>query len=95
MKTSLDLLRRVEARLEEIDKKLDRVSQSRNKSMEWMATLSEHVQSLDAFREEVRGTFEPLLTKLQDIDDVMRIMRHATADVARRVSDLEHRRKAS
>jgi chromosome segregation ATPase len=94
MNESLELLRRVEARLEEIDNKLDRVTQSRHKSLEWMATLSEHVQSLDAFREEVRASFEPLLAKLQDIDEVMRIMRHATADVARRVTEIEQRRMA-
>jgi chromosome segregation ATPase len=83
------LLDRLESRLGDIDAKLATVTTHRNKSMEWIAQLSEHVRSLDEFREEVRASFEPVMHKLSDIDDVMRIMRHATSDVARRVEDLE------
>lgn len=86
LKTVLD---RLETRLGDIDTKLAGVIAHRNKSMEWIGQLSEHIRSLDEFREEVRASFEPMMHKLSDIDDVMRIMRHATSDVARRVEQLE------
>ncbi len=79
----------LEQRLESIDTKLDGMKTSRRKSMEWIATMNEQVRSLDEFREEVRASFEPLLGKLRDLDEVMRIMRHATSDVARRITELE------
>lgn len=92
LKTILD---RLENRLGDIDTKLTSVMSSRHKSLEWIGQLSEHVRSLDEFREEVRASFEPLLHKLGDIDEVMRILRHATSDVSRRVEQLEGgRRKA-
>ncbi|MBC7794801.1 MAG: hypothetical protein H7Z43_13940, partial [Clostridia bacterium] len=53
----------------------------------------QQIESLDEFREEVRASFEPLLHKLGDIDEVMRILRHATSDVARRVEVLEWDRR--
>ena len=85
----------IEKRLAAIDQKLDHLTATRRKSMEWIATMSEHVQSLDAFREEVRASLEPLFDKLQHLDETIRIMHHATADVARRVDDMEgERRKA-
>ncbi len=86
------MISRLEQRLESIDTKLDGMSTSRRKSMEWIATMNEHVRSLDEFREEVRASFEPLLSKLRDLDEVMCIMRHATSDVARRVIELETRK---
>ena len=86
------VLERLETRLNDIDAKLQAVMTTRNKSMQWIGQLSEHVRSLDEFREEVRASFEPVMHKLSDIDDVMRIMRHATSDVARRVEQLEGNR---
>ncbi len=80
---------RIEARLDAVDKKLDQVLTTRRKSMEWIAQMSEQVQSLDEFREEVRASLEPLFDKLRDIDEIMRILRHATSDVARRVDEIE------
>ena len=85
------LLGRLEKRLKAIDEKLDGLAKSRRKSMEWIATLSEHVRSLDEFREEVRASFEPVLGKLDSLDEVVRIMRHATSDVSRRVEILERK----
>ena len=52
--------------------------------------LSEHIESLDEFRDEVRASIEPLSMKLDNLDEVMRIMRHATVDVSRRVENLEN-----
>lgn len=92
LKTVLD---RLENRLTDIDAKLSTVMSNRLKSFEWIGQLSEQIQSLDEFREEVRASFEPLMHKLGDIDEVMRILRHATSDVSRRVETLEwDRRKA-
>jgi hypothetical protein len=88
------VLDRISNRLDAIDTKLAALHMSRKKSMEWIGQLSEHVRSLDAFREEVRQTLEPLFGKLEGIDELMRILRHATSDVARRVENLEERRKA-
>jgi chromosome segregation ATPase len=91
------ILDRISNRLDAIDQKLQAMQASRKKSMEWIGQLSEHVRSLDAFREEVRQTLEPLFGKLETIDELMRILRHATNDVARRVESLEgtHRNKAA
>ncbi len=83
---------RIEERLTAMDRKLDTVAASRTKSMEWLAQMSEHVRSLDQFREEVRASLEPLFEKIENLDEVIRIMRHATLDVARRVEQLELRR---
>lgn len=74
----------LEGRLDAIDKKLDVVAKARHKSMEWIATLSEQIESLDEFREEVRAAFEPFVRKLEGIDEVIRILRHAISDVSRR-----------
>ena len=52
--------------------------------------LLEHIESLDEFRDEVRASLEPLSVKLNNLDEVMRIMRHATVDVSRRVENLEN-----
>lgn len=83
------ILDKISDRLDAIDHKLQTMQSSRKKSMEWIGQLSEHVRSLDAFREEVRTTLEPLFGKLETIDELMRILRHATSDVARRVESLE------
>lgn len=93
---SLDIfVRRLDERLDGIDKKLDALTRTRGKSLEWIATLSEHIESLNEFREEVRATFEPFVRKLDNLDEVMRILRHATSDVSRRLGDLEreHQRR--
>jgi hypothetical protein len=92
-----DFLSRLETKLVTIDEKLQTLAKGRNKSMEWIATLSEHVRSLDEFREEVRSTFEPLIAKLDGIDEVVRILRHATSDVSRRVQEMEqtHHKRAA
>jgi prefoldin subunit 5 len=86
---------RIEERLAGLDKKVEQLLSVRHKSMEWLATMAEQVESLDAFREEVRQSLEPLFDKLRDLDEIMRILRHATSDVARRVDEIEGmRRKA-
>jgi len=82
-------LTRLERRIEAMDQKLDKVSKTRGKSIEWIGTLSEQIESLDVFREEVRATFEPLFGKLEGIDELVRLIRHATADVSKRVEELE------
>jgi len=82
-------MNRLEDRLERLDHKIDNLALSRHKSMEWLAQMSEHVRSLDNFREEVRASLEPLFTKLENIDEIMRIMRHATSDVSRRIELIE------
>ena len=84
-----DLLSKIDRRLDALDGRLDVMMRTRNKSMEWIATLSDHIASLDAFREEVRATFEPFVRKLDNLDDVMRILRHATSDVSRRIERIE------
>ena len=92
------LLERLEDRLDLIDKKIERVSHSRHKSLEWIGQVSEQIRSLDEFREEVRASFEPLIGKLDNIEERMRILRHATVDVSRRVEGLEsagRRRKSA
>jgi len=80
-----EALLRIEARLDAIDQKLAAVSASPRKAMEWIGQLAEQVRSLDSFREEVRASLEPLFHKLESLDDVLRIVHHATSDVARRV----------
>jgi len=86
-----EALLRIEARLDAIDQKLAAVSASPRKAMEWIGQLAEQVRSLDSFREEVRASLEPLFHKLESLDDVLRIVHHATSDVARRVETLEDR----
>ena len=83
------------ARLDAIDSKLDSLVMSRRKSMEWIGQLSEHIRSLDNFREEVRATLEPLYAKLESMDEGMRVLRHATSDVSRRIEHLEVPRAAA
>jgi len=88
-KEKFDVLERLDQRLETIDEKLNQIKGSRKKSMEWIGQLAEHIRSLDDFREEVRASFEPIRNKLDGIDEVMRIMRHATNDVCRRIDHIE------
>jgi len=83
------VLERIEGRLERIEKMIEGVRTSNRKSLEWVGMLSEHIQSLDEFREEVRVSFEPLNDKLICSDEVVRILRHATVDVSRRIERLE------
>ena len=86
---TLNVLSRIESRLDEIEIKLDSLRNGNRKSLEWIGMLSEHVRDLDAFREEVRASFEPLCGKLDNIDEVVRILRHATVDISRRVETVE------
>ena len=86
----LEVLARIEGRLDEIEIKVDSVKNGNRKSLEWIGMLSEHVRDLDAFREEVRASFEPLCGKLDNIDEVVRILRHATVDISKRVEGMEH-----
>lgn len=83
---------RLEERLEAIDGKLDELRRGRGKTLDWIGQLSEHIASLDAFREEVRASFEPILRQLERLDEVGRIQRHATADISRRMEALESTR---
>lgn len=83
------MLRRIESRLDGVDSKLEELTRARGKSLEWIGQLSEHIESLDAFREEVRASFEPLSHQLDRLDEISRILRHATSDVSRRVESLE------
>lgn len=85
-------LARIETRLDAIDQKLESLTMARRKSMEWIAQLSEHIGSLDNFREEVRASLEPLFTKIESVEDNLRILRHATSDVSRRVDGIEGQR---
>jgi chromosome segregation ATPase len=82
-------LTRIEDRLESLERKIDTISASPRKAVEWIGQLSEQVRSLDLFREEVRATLEPLYHKLESLDEVLLILRHATSDVSRRVEYLE------
>ncbi|MEM6533433.1 MAG: hypothetical protein AAF654_12475 [Myxococcota bacterium] len=91
----LAVLRRIESRLDGVDAKLEELTRARSKSLEWIGQLSEHIASLDAFREEVRASFEPLGHKLDRLDEVSRILRHATSDVSRRIESLETLRAIS
>ena len=83
------MLERVENRLDRIEGMVESMKSTRGKSLEWVATLSEHIRSLDEFREEVRASFEPLRDKLDCVDEILRILRHATVDVSRRIERLE------
>ena len=85
----VDVLSRIEGRLDEIEIKLDSMRNGNRKSLEWIGMLSEHIRDLDSFREEVRASFEPLCGKLDNIDEVVRILRHATVDISRRVETVE------
>ncbi len=87
-------LETIMTRLDTIDGRLAALVRTRKKTLEWMAQLSEQVTSLDAFREEVRASLEPLFCKLEGLDDLLRILRHATSDVSRRVESLEGERRA-
>lgn len=93
--TPLSALEGIQRRLDEIDGKLDRLHLGKRKSMEWIAVMSEHIGTLNAFREEVRASLEPLFSKLDAFDEKLRILRHATSDVSRRIESLEITRKAS
>lgn len=84
-----EALQRLEARLEEMNGKMDTLILARRKFMEWMANHSQQIDSLDSFREEVRATFEPLVGKLRNVDDIQRVLRHATSDLSRRMETLE------
>ncbi|MEL6548259.1 MAG: hypothetical protein AAFQ82_26770, partial [Myxococcota bacterium] len=67
------------------------LTRARTKSFDWIGQLSEHIESLDAFREEVRACFEPIMGKLERLDEISRVLRHATADVSRRIDTIESR----
>ncbi|MEK7705301.1 MAG: hypothetical protein AAB426_10105 [Myxococcota bacterium] len=84
-----DALARIERRLDGLEQKIDSLAVTKRKSLEWIGQISEHVRSLDDFREEVRASLEPIFHKLEHVDEVVRILRHATSDVARRVERLE------
>lgn len=85
----IDVLTRIENRLDEIEIKLETMRTGGRKSLEWIGMLSEHIRDLDSFREEVRASFEPLCGKLDNIDEVVRILRHATVDISKRVETVE------
>ncbi|MEE2959395.1 MAG: hypothetical protein VYA34_01530 [Myxococcota bacterium] len=89
--TIISMLQRIEERLDALDDKLESMKGNTKKSMEWIGTLSEHVRSLDEFREEVRATFEPMAQKMDNVDEVTRILRHATVDISRRVEKIQRR----
>ncbi|MCK5689171.1 hypothetical protein KAI87_07870 [Myxococcota bacterium] len=82
-------LERLESRLDGIENKIDGLSGSWRKSMQWLGMLSEHVQSHETFRDEVRESLEPLFRQLENFDDSIRVMRHATSDVSRRMEEME------
>ena len=83
------ILARLDTRLAAIEQKLDTVRTTNRKSHEWIGTLAQHIQRLDQFRDEVRASFEPFSDKLGCQDEVLRILRHATADVSRRIDNVE------
>ena len=87
------VLGRIESRLDAIDQKLESLSMGRRKSMEWIAQLSQQIGSLDSFREEVRASLEPLFDKIEGLEDNLRILRHATSDVSRRVDQMDIQRE--
>jgi chromosome segregation ATPase len=86
-----DTLERIEKQLQHMEEKIDALGTARKKSMEWIGVLSEQIQSLDVFREEVRASYEALASKLDGIEEWMRILKHATSDVSRRVEELEQK----
>ena len=86
-----EVLTRMETRLDRMEEILEGVRASNRKSLEWVGVLSEHLRSLDEFREEVRASLEPVVEKLHCTDEVIRILRHATADVSRRIEGLEQK----
>ncbi|MBN1962869.1 MAG: hypothetical protein JW841_18205 [Deltaproteobacteria bacterium] len=86
------VLSRIETRLSAIEQKIDSLTMARRKSMEWIAQLSEHINSLDSFREEVRASLEPLFAKVESCEDNVRILRHATSDMSRRLDDADNHR---
>ena len=87
--TTAQMLERIESRLDRIEGMVESMKLSSRKSLEWVGTLSEHIRSLDDFREEARASFEPLVDKLDCTDEILRILRHATVDVSRRIERLE------
>ncbi len=86
---TIEMLERIEGRLDRIEDIVATMKTSSRKSLEWVGILSEHIDSLDEFREEVREKFEPLADKLDCTDEILRILRHATVDVSRRIERLE------
>ena len=89
------MLGRIEVRLDRIEEMVESMRTTSRKSLEWVGTLSEHIRSLDDFREEARASFEPLVDKLDCTDEILRILRHATVDVSRRIERLERRERKS
>ena len=85
-----ELTETLNRRLDAIEAKIDVMNGASRKGLEWIGMLSEHIESLDEFRDEVRASLEPLAMKLYNLDEVMRIMRHATVDVSRRGENLEN-----
>ena len=86
-----EVLARMETRLDRMEEILEGVRASNRKSLEWVGMLSEHLRSLDDFREEVRVSLEPVVEKLHCTDEVIRILRPATADVSRLIEGLEEK----
>ena len=87
----MQVLGRIEERLDAMDDKLQALTRGRSKALDWIGQLSEQIESLDEFREEVRACFEPIVGKLERLDEISRVLRHATADVSRRIDSLETR----
>jgi hypothetical protein len=81
----------MEERFDALERKIDLAVTARHKSMEWIATLAEQMESVEDFRQEVRSTFEPIVNKLDNVDELIRILRHATSDVSRRIERIERR----
>ena len=59
----IQVLERIEARLNRIEETVQGVRMSTRKSMEWIGTLSEHMSAFDTFRDEVRSTLEPVMNQ--------------------------------
>ena len=85
-----DQLTRIESKLDDLDRKITSLLQSRQKEFEWLGVLSKRIQEFDQFQQEVRQSFEPLYRKLEDVSDLLRILRHATSDLSCRLEAMEN-----
>jgi len=81
--------------LDRIEQRVEQVLKNRSKSLEWVGMLSEQIESLDEFREEVRLSFEPVLGKINNLDELIRIIRHASCDLSKRLEHVERRGNAA
>ena len=61
-----ELTETLNRRLDAIEAKLDVMCGASRKGLEWIGMLSEHIESLDEFRDEVRASLEPLSVKLDN-----------------------------